>query len=205
MDYTSSFKTTLKSIVVIPPNQLNNDLYMNIKNNLEKRFLNKVYENYGLIEKIYNIQKIGEGRINKEDNNCNIYFDVEFNCRLIRPTVNNLIIAKTITLNSEFIVLKSGCIKIMVKNKKINEKYIIDNIKGIYKNKETNEEIKLGDYFKIQIYKYQMINKATLIYASGLLIDNATEEEINKYYDDYYDEIKDDEDMTDTTEINDII
>ena len=53
-NYTSSFKTTLSSIVVITPEQLNNDLYMNIKMNLEKRFLNRVYKNYGLIEKISN-------------------------------------------------------------------------------------------------------------------------------------------------------
>ena len=57
---------------------------------------------------------------------------------------------------------------------------MIDNIKGIYKNKETNEEIKLGDYFKIQIYKYQMINKETTIYANGSLIDDATKKEILK-------------------------
>lgn len=205
MNYTSSFKTILSAVVVIPPYQLNNDLYMNIKNNLEKRFLNRVYKNDGLIEKIYSIQKIGEGKINKEDNNCNIYFDVEFNCRLIRPTINNIVIAKITSLNSEMIVLKCGCIKIMVKNKRISDKYVIDNIKGIYINKETNEEIKLGDYFKIQIYKYQMINKETSIYASGILLEDATNEEVEKYYNIYYDEIKEDEENIDNNEINDIL
>jgi len=56
VNYTSTFKTTLKSVVVVKPEQLNNDLYMNIKDNLEKRLLGKVFRNYGLIEKIYVLQ-----------------------------------------------------------------------------------------------------------------------------------------------------
>ena len=43
VNYTSTFKTTLKSVVVVKPEQLNNDLYMNIKDNLEKRLLGKVF------------------------------------------------------------------------------------------------------------------------------------------------------------------
>lgn len=195
INYTSSYQTELSAVVVIPPNQLNNDLYFNIKRNLEKRFLNRVYKNYGLIEKIYNIKEVGEGKINKENNNADVYFDVKFNCRLIRPTINSIIIAKVIALNNEFIILKCGNIKIMIKNKKINDKYVIDNIKGIYKNKETNEEIKLGDYFKIQIYKYQMINKETTIYANGSLIDDATKEEVEEYYNKYYNEIENDNEI----------
>lgn len=204
-NYTSSFKTTLSSIVVITPEQLNNDLYMNIKMNLEKRFLNRVYKNYGLIEKIYSIEKVGEGKINKEDNNCNVYFNVDFNCRLIKPINNNIIIAKLLSIGNEFLVLTCGCIKIMIKNNKLDDKYIIDSVNGKYKNKETNEEIKLGDYFKVQIYKYQMINKETKIYANGILLDDASKEEVEKYYNIYYDEIKEDEESVDLNEINDVL
>ena len=49
---SASFKTVLDATVVITPSQLNNDLYMNIKDNLEKRLIGKCYKNYGLIEKI---------------------------------------------------------------------------------------------------------------------------------------------------------
>ena len=202
-NYTSSFKTVLKAEVVLSPNQLNNDLYMNIKSNLEKMYLNKIYENYGLIEKIYNVQKIGEGKIHKEDNNCDVYYEVEFYCRIQKSIINSIIIAQVQILNNNIIILFCGSIRILVKNKNINNKYEL--IEGLYKNKETNETIKIGDYFKIRILKYNMINKERVIYVSGELIDEASSKEIEKYYDVYYNEIKEDDESKDLTEINDVI
>lgn len=205
VNYTSTFKTTLKSVVVVKPEQLNNDLYMNIKDNLEKRLLGKVFRNYGLIEKIYGINKIGEGKIHQEDNNCNVYFDVDFNCRIIRPTNGNIIIAKIDSISPEYIVLSSGEIKIIVKNKHIGNKFILDNIKGIYQNKETGKVIDVGDYFKVEINKYQMVNKEKIIYVSGSIIEEATNEEVEKYYDSVYGEIKEDDESVDNVNINDLI
>ena len=205
VNYTSTFKTTLKSIVVVKPEQLNNDLYMNIKDNLEKRLLGKVFRNYGLIEKIYGINKIGEGKIHQEDNNCNVYFDVDFNCRIIRPTNGNIIIAKIDSISPEYIVLSSGEIKIIVKNKHIGDKFILDNIKGIYQNKETGKVIDVGDYFKVEINKYQIVNKEKVIYVSGSIIEEATNEEVEKYYDSVYGEIKEDDESVDNVNINDLI
>ena len=181
VNYTSTFKTTLKSVVVVKPEQLNNDLYMNIKDNLEKRLLGKVFGSYGLIEKIYGINKIGEGKIHQEDNDCNVYFDVDFNCRIIRPTNGNIIIAKIDSISPEYIVLSSGDIKIIVKNKHI------------------------GDNFKVEINKYQMINKEKVIYASGSIIEEAEDKEVEKYYDSVYGEIKEDDESVDNTNINDLI
>ena len=205
VNYTSTFKTTLKSVVVVKPEQLNNDLYMNIKDNLEKRLLGKVFGSYGLIEKIYGINKIGEGKIHQEDNDCNVYFDVNFNCRIIRPTNGNIIIAKIDSISPEYIVLSSGEIKIIVKNKHIGDKFILDSIKGIYQNKETGKVIDIGDYFKVEINKYQMINKEKVIYASGSIIEEAEDKEVERYYDSVYGEIKEDDESVDNTNIDDLI
>lgn len=205
INYTSSFKTTLKAVVVVSPEQLNNDLYMNIKGNLEKRLVGKGYHNYGLIEKIYNIQKISDGKIKQEDNDCNVYFDVDFNCRVVKPTIHNIIIGKVATISPEYILLTSGSIKAIVKNKHIGDNYILDNTLGIYKNKTNGKEIEIGDYFKMEIYKYQMMDKEKVIYVSASIIEEASDEEVEKHYDSVYGEMKEDDDNVDDTDINDII
>ena len=96
-------------------------------------------------------------------------------------------------------------IKIIVKNKHIGDKFILDSIKGIYQNKETGKVIDIGDYFKVEINKYQMINKEKVIYASGSIIEEAEDKEVEKYYDSVYGEIKEDDESVDNTNINDLI
>lgn len=205
VNYTSSFQTVLSAVVVVSPSQLNNDLYMNIKDNLEKRLLGKGYQNYGLVEKIYGIDKISEGKIKQEDNDCNVYFNVDFRCRVIRPTIDNIIIAKVISISPEYLVLSSGSIKAIVKNKHIGDNYVLDSIKGVYQNRETGKEIELGDYFKVRIYKYQMMNKERVIYISGNIVDAASNEDVEKHYEAVYREIKEDDEVIDDNNVEDVI
>ena len=202
---SASFKTVLDATVVITPSQLNNDLYMNIKDNLEKRLIGKCYKNYGLIEKIYNIQKISDGKINQEDNDCNVYYNVSFHCRILKPVINSTIIAKVNSINNDYIFLTSSNIKIIVTNKKIGNNYINDTINNTYKNKETNKVIENGDFMKVNVLKYQLMDKEKNIYVEGSLVDEATDEEVDKFYNQLYTDIKEDDDYDDQTEINDIL
>ena len=200
---SASFKTVLDATVVITPSQLNNDLYMNIKDNLEKRLIGKCYKNYGLIEKIYNIQKISDGKINQEDNDCNVYYNVSFHCRILKPVVNSTIIAKVNSINNDYIFLTSSNIKIIVTNKKIGNNYINDTINNT--NKETNKVIENGDFMKVNVLKYQLMDKEKNIYVEGSLVDEATDEEVDKFYNQLYTDIKEDDDYDDQTVINDIL
>ena len=50
-----------------------------------------------------------------------------------------------------------------------------------------------------------MINKEKVIYASGSIIEEAEDKEVEKYYDSVYGEIKEDDESVDNTNINDLI
>ena len=48
-------KTILSTPIMISPDQMDNKMYIHVKANLINKLENKCYENYGYIEKIYNI------------------------------------------------------------------------------------------------------------------------------------------------------
>lgn len=205
INYTSSYKTTLKARVVITPEQLNNDLYMNIKDNLSARLVGKVYKDYGFISTIYNIQSISKGYIKQEDNDCNVEFDVSFFCRIVKPTIGDIIIAKISSMTQDYIMFSSGSIKAVVKNTNISDKYYYDAIKNAYVRKENNKELDVGDYFKIEVNKYRIAAKESTIYITASLVEDASDEDVDRYYNSVYDELYDDEHEEDNVDVNDIL
>ena len=58
---------------------------------------------------------------------------------------------------------------------------------------------------KVNVLKYQLMDKEKNIYVEGSLVDEATDEEVDKFYNQLYTDIKEDDDYDDQTEINDIL
>ena len=71
------YDTELYSKVLIEPLQLNNNLYVELKNNLKFKVENKCNK-YGFITKIYKILDFSDGRIITESFNASIVFNINY-------------------------------------------------------------------------------------------------------------------------------
>lgn len=183
---TLTFKTDLNAEVVISPDQLNNNLYNNIKSNLEKRLIGKCYNDEGYIQKIYKINKVlNYGDIKAEDSDCNIYYKVNFTCQLIKPIINKIIIGKVRINKTSLLTLDNGPMKIVINGNNFNnELFSIEPETRLYKyNDKIIEE---GDFYKVEVLVFKITNKNDTIYIIGKLIDKATDEEITKFFDETY-------------------
>ena len=188
---TLAFQTVLNTDVVITPEQLNNNLYDNIKSNLEKRLVGKCFNNEGFITKIYNIKKVlNLGYIKFEDTDCNVDYNVDLNCQLIKPIINKVILGKVSLNQTSLLTLINGPMKIIINGDNYNkELFSIDPENRLYKY--NDKVIESGDFYKIEILVSQIINKEKYIYIIGKLIDIASDEEINNYFVENYNNVND--------------
>lgn len=186
---TLTFKTDLTAEVVISPDQLNNNLYNNIKTNLEKRLIGKCYNNEGFIQKIYKINKVlNLGDIKMEDKDCNVYYKVDFNCQIIKPAINKIILGKVRMNQASLLTLDNGPMKIIINGENFdNELFSIESETRLYKY--NDKVIEQGDFYKVEILVFKITNKDDTIYVIGKLIDKATEEEITQFYDESYNNV----------------
>ena len=183
--------TVLETQITLKPNQMNNQIYKNLKDNLIKQLEGKCYRNYGYIVKIYEILKYSEGIVIPENPTASAVFGVRFSCRLCNPLKRKQIICKIHKINNAFINAQNGPITVIVP---------INSITGdiFYQDTKTNKlmakqktgpsfEITPGKYIRISIIAKQFNDMATIIMATGELVDIVTnDEEIKKSYSDEY-------------------
>lgn len=187
--YTSSFNVVLNADVVITPEQINNNLYNNIKSNLEQRLIGKCYNDEGYINKIYNINDVlNLGEIKLEDQDCNVYYNVNFTCQLIKPIIHKIILGKVNLNQTSLLTLTNGPMKIIINGENYdNELFSIDHETRTYKY--NDQIIEPGDFYKVEILFYKITNKEKNIFITGKLIDIASDEEINNYYNEVYNNV----------------
>ena len=87
------FDTQLHSRITIHPQQINNDIYINLKNNLKKK-VEKKCNKYGFVTKVYKIVDYSDGEIIPENLDASHVFNIKFSCRVCLPVMDNLIICK---------------------------------------------------------------------------------------------------------------
>jgi DNA-directed RNA polymerase subunit E'/Rpb7 len=75
------------------PVQMNNELYINLKNNLIKK-VEKRCNKYGYINKVYKILSYSDGTINPEDFNASAVFDIKYSASSCIPVENTKIVVK---------------------------------------------------------------------------------------------------------------
>ena len=129
--------TTLVSRVMLNPNQMDNKIYLHLKNNLNTKLIGKCYLNYGFITNIYKLEEISEGIIEAEDPTCSAKIVIKFSCRLCFPPKNKYIICKIDRMNKALISAINGPIKVIITQDKINKEHFFSdgdrniNIKNI--------------------------------------------------------------------------
>jgi DNA-directed RNA polymerase subunit E'/Rpb7 len=108
------FNTTLYTSVALHPNQMNNDIYKNLKTNITKKLQGKCYKSYGYIQKIYSIKEKSEGILRAEDSTASAYYDVKFSCKLCKPLKGTSIICQVKIINQNLMHLLNGPINIII-------------------------------------------------------------------------------------------
>jgi len=177
------FITTLQADILIRPDQMNNNIMENIKRNLEKAHTNKCFENYGYVDKIYEIDDdIKGGLIRAEDMTASSVHRVSFKCRICNPIIKSVIMGKIIGINNTIIVAENGPIRFMIGGGDVNKNNITFKLNAYYpldaKGNVINKPIKQGSYVMIQVMNKKIVKGKTKIIVFGRLESVAPEDKV---------------------------
>ena len=173
--------TTLLCPVMLFPNQMDNKLYLHIKDNLTNKLVGRCYKNYGFIVKIYKIDEISDGIIEAEDQTCSSKFIVKFSCKLCIPIKNKEIIFKIDRMNKALIGCVNGPLQAIITPDKINkDKFYPDINRNIIIRSSSN--ILLPEmYVRVLVLSSSFSDYEKTILVIGFLQDISTEEEYNAF------------------------
>ncbi len=173
--------TNLVCPVMLFPNQMDNKMYLHIKDNLINKLVGRCYKNYGFIVKIYKIDEISDGIIEPEDPTCSSKFVVKFSCRLCIPIKNKEIIFKIDRMNKALIGGVNGPLQAIITPDKINpNKFYPDNNRNI-RIRGTSDILLPEMYIKVLVLSSSFSDYEKTILVIGYLQDIATEEECEKF------------------------
>lgn len=175
-------KTVLSTPIMISPDQMDNKMYIHLKSNLINKLENKCYENYGYIDKIYNIEEISDGVIEPEDPSCSAKMMVKFSCNLFLPIIGKEIICKIDRMNKALIMGVNGpAIKVIITADKINKDNFFSDVNRNIRVKGTSEVVVPGMYLRVLVLSKSFSNYDKNILVIGYLQDMATQKEIENY------------------------
>lgn len=168
------FITTLEADVRVHPSQMDNNIVDNIRRNLERDYLNKCYDNYGYIDKLYDVDNdIKGGIIRAEDNTSSSVHRVKFNCRICNPMKQSIIMGRIISINNMMIVAENGPIKFIIGESDVNTKNIQFKKSAFYpissKGEIINKPIVKGTYVMIKVMNKKLVKKKRNILVFGRL------------------------------------
>jgi DNA-directed RNA polymerase subunit E'/Rpb7 len=171
----------LHSLVSIQPHQLNNELYLHLKNNLIKTVVNKC-NNIGYICKVNEIISYKDGKVEAEDFSGNIVFDVTFNANICIPIKDTNIVCKIESIHKQLIIGNNGPIKCIIKTNDIDQDYFNVVGNGSIMIKLYNKPLQINDYVIISIRSHKSYVGDDKIGVMGYIYNMATEEDIKNYY-----------------------
>lgn len=194
--------TELYTKVSLMPNQLNNDLYINLKQNLIRNEMNKCNE-YGYVSKIFKINKHNDGVIYPENLSGAVIYEISYSAEICMPIENKQIICQVDKINKKIITTRNGPILVVIKIEDINQnEFFMNNLDNLI-HKKTKQIIVSGDYVKITINRMKFNKGDTDIYVLGYLFDIANDKEINEYYPKIENNLSVSDDEIITEQIND--
>lgn len=175
-------KTILSTPIMLSPDQMDNKMYIHLKANLQNKLENKCYENYGYIDKIYNIEEISDGVIEPEDSSCSAKMEIKFSCNLFLPIVGKEIICKIKKMNKALIMGVNGPIEAVVSIDKINKDNFFQDVNRNIRVKGTSEIVVPNMYIRLLVISKSYNNYDKNIFIIGFLQDIATQKEIDEYF-----------------------
>ena len=178
------FNLELYDNINLEPKQLNNNLYINLKENLKKKVLNKCNK-YGYVTNIFKINEYSDGMIIPETFNGNIKFNIKYTARLCNVIENTAIVCHIEHINNHLIKAVNGPVIIIIKLNDINKTYFNINNKGKIMYKENT--LKIGDYIVSNIIAQKFNYNDTRICSIGTMERVATSSEKKNYFDENVD------------------
>jgi DNA-directed RNA polymerase subunit E'/Rpb7 len=165
--------------ISLEPYYMNTDILNNMKVVLKKKVEKKCNKN-GYVDEVHRIIEYSDGMMPPENlNGCAIY-NIIYHCKICIPVENTIIIGLIKVINQELIIAINGPIMCFIPKENIDT--TIWNITDGYTNTTTKNKLLIGDYVKIIILDKRINQNDTQIRTIGKLLDNANEEEIEKYY-----------------------
>lgn len=179
--------TKLYTTISLLPNQMNNDLYAHLKNNIIKRLENKCFRHYGYISKIYEILEKKGGMLDQENPKASAVFEIKFSCRLCIPLKNKYIVCQVDKTTQALTSVSNGPIKVILTHDRINVDNFITGRNGILIRQKTGVRLLArGDYVKIKIDSRKFNDRDNIIMCLGIIDSLATEDEIVQFQQDEY-------------------
>jgi len=183
----------LHDIVIVKPDQLNNELYLHLKQNLKKKIEKKCID-AGYICRVNDIVDYKDGYLLPEDFSGNVRFRVAYNAKICVVVPNTQTVCKIENIYKAVIKAVNGPIVIIIKFTDINTNlFKIDETGNILYIK-TNKQLKQDDHLKITIKSKRSYNGDNTIGVIGYIDDIASPENIKEYmfkeFEDDLDEIK---------------
>jgi DNA-directed RNA polymerase subunit E'/Rpb7 len=189
MSLTNPYKNTIfYTRVRLLPIQMNNELYINLKNNLMKK-VEKKCNKYGYINKVFKILSYSDGLISPEDFSGSSVFNIKYSANACIPVENSKIVVKIEKMNNMAILAKNGPIKVVLKYDKIFDKFkVVQGVILYTKEDGTSVQVKSGDFLIITILAKRFYNKDNFISVYGYIDSVPTEKEVSSYYEPYLEE-----------------
>jgi len=180
--------TVLSVKIGLKPEQMNNKLYINLKDNLTKKVDKKCYKNYGYVSEIYKILETGPGTICAENLSGSSIFNISFSCKLCRIIEGSQLICKITQITRALSLAENGPVVVIITNDKINtDVFFFDNNNYLrYKDNAKSKKIEKGDFVIVTILNKEFYHKDEKIKAIGFLNNVAGDKEVDKYYEDYH-------------------
>jgi DNA-directed RNA polymerase subunit E'/Rpb7 len=183
----------LHDSIIIFPWQLNNELYLHLKNNLKNKVEKKCID-IGYVCKVYDIIDYKNGYLLAEDLTGNSIFNVTYNAKVCIPLPNTQVICKIDQIFKSVVMAKNGPIIAVIKFTDINPLLFALNNSGNIMYKKTNKVLSVNDHIKITIRSKRSYNGDNHIGVVGFIDDLITSEsESNKYMFKEYEDDNNDE------------
>jgi DNA-directed RNA polymerase subunit E'/Rpb7 len=202
LELTSPYSNQeLEEIVSLQPYQMNNNRLLNLKNNLKNKVLNKCNK-YGYITYVHKIISSGNGILDANNLSGNAVYKVKYLANICIPINTTQILIHMDIIDNKIIKGSNGPIYCIILSKNINmDKFKIKN-NGEIVHIETDNNLKKGDYVKVNILASQFNGNDTKINIIGWLDDLATNIPINNYLCPKYDNIEEINSFNDDIIIN---
>lgn len=181
--------TVLFTTVTLNPEQMNNDVYQNLKKNLIEELKDRCFGDYGYIVDIYEILDYSINKIEAENTSASCVYSVKFSCRLCRPLNETTIVCKVDKYNKMLLRCINGPINIIITTERINTNiFFRDNNRNIrYEEGETSTLLTSDNYVKVSIINNSFLNRDVRIIGIGFLEGLASPKEIENFFKDQYD------------------
>jgi DNA-directed RNA polymerase subunit E'/Rpb7 len=173
--------TVLSTKVSLLPKQMNNDIYYNLKYNIEKKVQGKCNE-FGFVIKVLKIEDYNEGIVDGENFTGSAVYNIRYLASLCIPVEKTQIICKIENINNAIILATHGPISCVITPDNINTLIFMNEIgKYYYVQEKHRTELKKGDLVKCTILSKKLYKNDIMI-SLGFLDELASQNEKDNFY-----------------------